>query len=207
MVLLKKCSKCETEMPATQEFFYLYSGCARNPCRRCVIKLALARREADPDKWRENGRKAAARRRSRDPERYRATTRKWWAQTRDARAKVQMTTYKRRRQEGFARLNDAVKNRIGQMVRKNGESKSIYLPFTSAALKEHLERQFLRGMSWDNFGKGPGKWHVDHIVPLSSFKFDSMDDSEFRAAWALTNLRPLWGPDNQVKGAKRVHLL
>ena len=67
----------------------------------------------------------------------------------------------------------------------------------------HLERQFLPGMTWGN----RGEWHIDHIVPLASFTFTSPDDPEFRAAWALTNLRPLWAKDNIRKSAKRTHLI
>jgi hypothetical protein len=58
-------------------------------------------------------------------------------------------------------------------------------------------------MSWDNVGK----WHIDHIIPLSSFRFTSMDDPEFRAAWALSNLRPMWATENILKGARRLTLL
>lgn len=70
-------------------------------------------------------------------------------------------------------------------------------------LKEHLERQFTKGMTWENMGK----WHVDHILPLALFSFETPEDEAFKAAWALTNLRPLWGPENTKKGARRTHLL
>lgn len=69
-------------------------------------------------------------------------------------------------------------------------------------LREHLERQFTKGMSWGNYGK----WHVDHIIPLSSFAVSGPDDPEVKRAWALTNLRPLWAKDN-LKKSKRVETL
>lgn len=75
--------------------------------------------------------------------------------------------------------------------------------YTCVELKTHLERQFLPSMSWDNYGA----WHIDHIIPLAAFRFSSMDDPEFKAAWALSNLRPLWAQDNIKKGAKRTLLL
>ncbi len=77
------------------------------------------------------------------------------------------------------------------------------LDYGPAELIAHIERQFVKGMGWHN----RDKWDVDHIVPLASFKFTSMDDPEFKAAWALTNLRPLWKKDNRAKGATRTHLL
>lgn len=75
--------------------------------------------------------------------------------------------------------------------------------YSVADLRSHIERQFLRGMGWHNMPK----WHVDHIIPLSSFKFQSGNDPEFRAAWALTNLRPVWAPENLRKHARREFLL
>lgn len=67
----------------------------------------------------------------------------------------------------------------------------------------HLERQFQPGMTWGN----RGEWEVDHIVPLTMFPFTSADDPEFRAAWALSNLRPLWAAENRTKNAHRTHLI
>lgn len=77
------------------------------------------------------------------------------------------------------------------------------LDYSIEELRAHLERQFLKGMTWDNFGE----WHVDHIVPMASFTIAGPYDPELRRAWALANLRPLWGRDNMSKGAKVQTLL
>lgn len=87
--------------------------------------------------------------------------------------------------------------------KKAGRSWRSFVPYTLEALMAHLERQFLPGMSWGN----KGEWHIDHVRPLSSFKFQGPEDAEFQAAWALSNLRPLWGIDNIRKQARRTHLL
>jgi predicted RNA-binding Zn-ribbon protein involved in translation (DUF1610 family) len=86
---------------------------------------------------------------------------------------------------------------------KRGRKWESLVGYTLADLMHHLERQFLKGMTWDN----RGDWHIDHIVPLASFSFSSAEDPEFRAAWALTNLRPLWAVDNLRKNATRTHLI
>lgn len=65
------------------------------------------------------------------------------------------------------------------------------------------ERQFLPGMGWHN----SREWQVDHILPASSFKFSGMHCAEFKACWALSNLRPLWARDNLVKRAKLEYLI
>lgn len=77
--------------------------------------------------------------------------------------------------------------------------------YTADQLKIHLERQFLPGMTWDN--RGLNGWHIDHIIPISSFSYDSHDHPDFKACWALTNLRPMWAADNIRKKDKRLFLL
>jgi len=58
--------------------------------------------------------------------------------------------------------------------------------------KNHLEKQFKDGMTWDNYGD----WHIDHIRPISSFNFKSYEDKEFKECWDLNNLQPLWAEEN-----------
>jgi len=62
----------------------------------------------------------------------------------------------------------------------------------------HLESKFLPGMTWNN----RGDWHIDHVRPLASFSFETAQCPDFKAAWSLSNLQPLWALDNIRKGAK-----
>jgi hypothetical protein len=103
------------------------------------------------------------------------------------------------------RLENTIRAGIHAEIRrgtKRGRKTFDLLGYTSAELMAHLERQFRRGMNWNNFGE----WHIDHISPLSSFDYETPDDPDFKRAWALTNLRPLWAKENISKGA-RVSLL
>lgn len=75
------------------------------------------------------------------------------------------------------------------------------LGYTSAEFKLHIERQFLRGMSWKN----RSEWHIDHIIPLSAF--DLTSEESRRAANSLANLRPMWAKDNMSKSDKITSLL
>jgi len=72
------------------------------------------------------------------------------------------------------------------------------LGYTIEELMSHLESLFTDGMTWDNYGE----WHVDHIIPMSSFTFESVYDDGFKDCWRLSNLQPLWGEDNLSKGTK-----
>lgn len=86
---------------------------------------------------------------------------------------------------------------------KAGHSWQRLVGYSVADLMSHLERQFLPGMSWKNVGD----WHIDHRVPLASFRYESSTDPEFKAAWGLTNLQPLWAADNIKKRDLKVYLL
>lgn len=61
-------------------------------------------------------------------------------------------------------------------------------------MKNHLQKQFKSGMTWDNHGT---HWHVDHIVPLSQFDFTNPIQSAL--ATHYTNLQPMWAQENLMK--------
>lgn len=66
----------------------------------------------------------------------------------------------------------------------------------------HLQSTWKEGMSWENYGKGPGKWSIDHIKPIVSFTFTSYNDEEFKECWALSNLQALWSLENSSKSGR-----
>lgn len=90
-------------------------------------------------------------------------------------------------------------------VERNGSSPKAeqFVGYTAKELRQHLERQFTLGMTWERFCAG--EIHIDHIVPLTAHDISRPD--ELRAAWAITNLRPLWAKDNMTKRDHRTHLL
>ena len=55
----------------------------------------------------------------------------------------------------------------------------------------HLEKKFIEGMTWDNYGK----WHIDHIIPISSAK----NEEQVLKLNHYTNLQPLWAKENLKK--------
>ena len=108
-------------------------------------------------------------------------------------------SFKRKRQG--IKLSDLLRSAIN----RNGRSPraETFLGYSTADLKKHLERQFTKGMDWQAFCSGD--IHIDHIIPLSSFNLSDAD--ELRAAWALSNLRPLSARENIAKAARRELLL
>jgi hypothetical protein len=103
------------------------------------------------------------------------------------------------------KIHNRIKSRLWRALRgtKAGAPTVEVLGYSTDELRAHLERQFAKGMGWHNMSE----WHIDHIVPLSSFNFTGPDDPGVRRAWALTNLRPLWAAENQAKSSKRDFLL
>ena len=64
-------------------------------------------------------------------------------------------------------------------------------------LKKHIESLWEEGMTWDNWSRTG--WHIDHIIPLSSFDLSKIEEQ--RIAFHYTNLQPLWAKDNLSKGS------
>ena len=91
---------------------------------------------------------------------------------------------------------------IYQVLKESNVEKNKHyfdvLQYTPEELITHLELQFKDDMSWDNCGK----WHVDHIKPISSFNIVDMGDEEFMKCWSLGNLQPMWGEENIRKSNK-----
>lgn len=100
-------------------------------------------------------------------------------------------------------INDRLRSGLLKVMAgaKAGRPSLAVIGCTRDELLAHFERQFTRGMGWHNMGE----WHIDHIVPVSSFNVT--DPDEVRRAWALPNLRPLWAADNIRKKDKRTHLI
>jgi len=100
-------------------------------------------------------------------------------------------------------INRRISKAIQASLKRKGASKNYkhwedIVGYTLDDLKERLESQFKQGMSWDNYGK----WHIDHIRPVASFKFESFEDEDFKLCWSLNNLQPLWAKDNVRKADK-----
>jgi hypothetical protein len=106
----------------------------------------------------------------------------------------------RNKSTAHGRINLLISNHIRQSL--HGSKRHIHwetlVGYTIKDLMKHLERKFKLGMTWENYGK----WHIDHIMPKSVFKYESPDDIDFKRCWSLNNLQPLWSWENESKGAK-----
>lgn len=115
-------------------------------------------------------------------------------------AKIRMAAYNKSRikTDLLYKLTRNLRNRLYYALSfkewKKNTHFAEYIGCSLEELKVHLEVQFKPGMTWDNYGK----WHIDHIVPLSSAK---TEEDMYRLCH-YTNLQPLCARENLIKGNK-----
>lgn len=99
------------------------------------------------------------------------------------------------------KLKNNLRIRIYKVLKGINKSKSTMklVGCSISHLKQYLQKQFKKRMSWKNYGKYG--WHIDHIIPCCSF--DLSKPSEQRKCFNYINLQPLWAEENLRKGRKR----
>ena len=85
-----------------------------------------------------------------------------------------------------------LRHRISDLIKMKAKSLSTMMLIGCEVdyLMYHLQKRFVEGMSWDNYGD----WHIDHIKPCILFDLTKL--KEQRKCFHYTNLRPLWAEDN-----------
>jgi len=226
---LKRCGACREIFPASPEHFYRCAKRGLYPyCRKCEAARSKARRKT-PEMFKSDTHRQCPKCLQIKPAASGFPKNKTHADgvscyCRECQAAANSRAAKRhrvRRAAAYAAKLKAnpklrVKTRVLGLVRESlkryaagAKVGSVSAGFWSAVgynrdeLAKHLERQFLQGMNWSNMSD----WHIDHIVPVKCFAVKGFDCAEFRACWALANLRPLWAKDNLSKGATRESLL
>jgi hypothetical protein len=175
----KTCTVCDTSRPTT-EFYSCDDGVGgvRGKCKECEKRQARVRRQRNLHKAREYGRT-------------------YYAANRDVLLKAANDNISTPR----GKIDNAVSCGVSRGIRrgsKNGRRSFDLLGYSLEGLMSHLESQFEPTMTWENYGFYG--WHIDHKKPLASFNYETPDDPQFKQAWALSNLRPLWAEANWRKG-------
>ena len=135
--------------------------------------------------------------RLKNPEKVKLRRKKYYE---DNKEKHSEYFIKKRNESEVFKLKDNIRRRINhffknKLLTKNNKTFNI-VGCSPEFLKEHLEKQFKDGMSWDNYGLYG--WHIDHIIPLSSAE----TEDEIYKLCHYTNLQPLWAEENLSKGSK-----
>jgi hypothetical protein len=102
------------------------------------------------------------------------------------------------RKKSSGAMRSILRHTLDQLGGKKNRKTEELLGYTHVELRNHLERLFKPGMTWENYGYGDDKWHIDHIKPVSAFEIGEHP----KDVNALRNLQPLWQHENFVKGKK-----
>lgn len=192
----KKCSKCGKIKLACE--FYKRSDRKiglRSDCKECerirarkYINLNREKARACYKKWYGSNRE------------YNYKRHKSWCRKNYEHMHLYSKEY--RKKNAIYRVGGNIGSTIWHSLKanKNGRRWETLIGYTLDDLKQHLENQFKDGMSWSNYGFYG--WHIDHIIPVSSFNYSSFEDEDFKKCWSLSNLQPLWAFDNLSKGNK-----
>lgn len=228
--MLKICKNCNEEKQFTNEFFYRHkrgkNGLTQQ-CKECIklktLKWSILNKQKKQESDREYGLKNIEKikvyqkdYREKNKESAAAYNQKYREINKDklsekARAYNSMPSSKKRKAEqNIERKKHDDKYRLTVSMRsaisgalKNQKGALRHVDWNIDELKIHMEKQFLKGMTWSNYGD----WHIDHILPVKSFPYVSPEEINFKHCWALCNLRPLWASDNCSKQAKIENLI
>lgn len=209
----RTCAKCGAEklLQHFQKNSKVRTGRTKT-CKSCAAEVARAWHRDN----RERHRAAMRKRAEEKPDVVAAEKASWQRQNRD-KCREANRRYMERNPERLAetrrrskeKARASPRNRIaaavaagirGALRGKKAKRTFEMLGYTVEDLMAHLERQFLPGMTWDNYGLYG--WHIDHEIPLSAFNYQTPEDIDFHRAWGLKNLRPLWASENLSKSNK-----
>lgn len=151
-----------------------------------------------PEKRRANSKK----RYEINPEPKIASMLKWRQNNPEKYRECYIATQRKIRATPKGKLNNTMGRSIWTAIKgnKKGRRWELLVGYSVDQLKEHIEKQFLSGMSWENYSHKV--WHIDHIIPKAAFNYETAEDLDFKRCWALSNLRPMWAAENIKKGAK-----
>jgi hypothetical protein len=192
----KICIKCNIEQSIDEFVVYNISKNARiNECKKCKSIYQQEYIQKNSEKLKKQKKEY----REKNKEKVFFLKQKYYLNN-----KEKINRYKRdwennkRKNDVLFKLKQLIRHRIyvflkTKNITKNNKTFNI-VGCEPSVLKEHLEKKFVLGMSWSNYGE----WHIDHIIPLSSGK----SEDEIYKLCHYTNLQPLWGEDNMKKGNK-----
>ena len=139
----------------------------------------------------------------RNREKYRAKAKIYYRKNRAACIeRGRLLCSKRHRTDICYRIRKRIQRSILFAIRgqKSGRKSQDFLGCTIPQFKAYIESLWKPGMSWKNYGVHG--WHLDHIVPESSF--DMQNDEEVKKCFHHRNYQPLWADEN-IRKWKHIH--
>jgi hypothetical protein len=185
-------------MPFDRKKYYLNNKAKRIKSKNVIVM-------SDTEKYKKQYRKYIVyqeKYRKKNREKINQKIREWYYKNKD-RVRANQRIYEREgayRNSLHFKIKDGMRKRILEVLKRDGGKKTQrtmkLVGCTVEELKQHIEKQFKPGMSWEQ----RHLFHIDHIIPCASFDLTKL--SEQKKCFHYTNLQPLWAIDNMKKGAK-----
>jgi hypothetical protein len=185
----KVCSKCQEKKPLSE--FHTRKNCKdghRNECKICRRQYAVEYGILYNKKYNFE---------------HKDERHQWYLENKED---VFIYNNKSRKQKYATDIIFKTSCQCRNMVRNalNGQPKKAhtmdYFMCSQQFFMDYIESLWLPGMTWNNRGNGPGKWNIDHIIPISFFIMT--DEVEKYMCCQYQNLQPLWWEDNMAKSGK-----
>lgn len=206
---IKQCKKCKKE-----KSILLFNLSRTNKfgvscwCKECESKIRKKRVKDNPEKEKERHKRYQEKHKdkvkeyylqyySKNKDKYARRNKQWANNNRD---KLREHEKYRRKHDPLFRIKQSLRKRLHDALKGKNKSASTLtlLGCSIEEFKKHLEKQFTKDMSWDNYGYYG--WHIDHIKPCDSF--DLTIEEEQRKCFHYSNMQPLWAKDNLSKSNK-----
>ncbi len=165
-----KCNKCGVKYLFTEEFFRKDKrdiGGLRKTCKKNIIKIIIALKNLKKEKIKKYHKEY----------------------TKTNKEKINLWFKNKKQTDVNFKLRANLSSRISMAIKKNSKIKKNTIKLLGCDipfLKRHLEKQFTKKMTWQNYGS---YWHIDHTVPCC--KFDLTKESEQKQCFNYRNLQPL----------------
>lgn len=194
---MKKCSQCQLIKPKTHFSKHrIQKDGLNSECKLCSKNRVI--------KWAKKNVKKANLNKKRwsllNPDKTKAATRKWSQNNKDKVNAKCRRFYHKHKNNPLYKISLSLRSRtliaIKRKCWKKQNKFNAYIGCSLQELKNHIEKQFKPGMSWNNHSLHG--WHIDHIVPLCSAK----TVKELYKLCHYKNLQPLWAQENHSKGGR-----
>lgn len=91
-------------------------------------------------------------------------------------------------------LDRNIRQCLSYVIKKNGPFRwSAIVNFTKEDFLSHIEKEFEKGMNFENYGE----WVISFHIPKRCYNFKSLKDEDFKRFWSLKNITPKWLKDAQ----------
>lgn len=188
MWVLKECTKCKEVkelIDFRKEISYRFG--VRSSCKSCEREYYEEYCKANADRLKEYKKE--------HNRKYYKANKESIKEDRKANKERRTKYYKEHLSIPINRFKHRLRSSVSKSFTKKKLTKNLrtndILGISIIDFRKHIERQFIKGMTLDNYGE----WHLDHIIPINS----ATTEEEVIKLNHYSNFQPLWAKENISK--------